>query len=305
MDVLTSPMWLRRWAVASLLANMGIVLTGALVRLTKSGLGCPSWPQCFPESYVPVPEAGWHGAIEFGNRLLTFVLAAVAVGMALAAWRARQDGRPRTRLRVLSIVVGLGIAGQAVVGGLSVLAGLNPWIVGLHMVLSIGLIVACTVLVHDAYGLAPTPVPRPLLWAVRGVFVLAMLMMYLGTVVTGAGPHSGDGAATRNGLELTEVARAHSVAMWSTIALTVLVWAWARDHVRVRRAAVGILAVAAVQGAIGYAQYLTHLPLGLVLAHMLGTTLFTVAVSHLLLGVTAADQVSNGSSAAAMKTTAR
>lgn len=305
MDVLTSPVWLRRWALASLIANMVIVLTGALVRLTKSGLGCPTWPQCFPESYVPVPEAGWHGAIEFGNRLLTFVLAAIAVGMALAAWRARNDGRPRRTLRVVSILVGLGIIAQAVVGGFSVLLDLNPWVVGVHMVVSVGLIVLCTVLVHEAYDLVPQPVPGRLVRLVRLVFGLALLMMYLGTVVTGAGPHSGDGGAQRNGFGLTEVARVHSLTMWAMIGLTVLLWYWSRQYARLHHATLGVLAVAAFQGVIGYAQYLTHLPLALVMAHMLGTTLFTVAVSHLLLSVTPAGQVSSGSSAAAMNTTAR
>lgn len=289
MDVVNSPRWLRRWAVASLVANMVIVLTGALVRLTASGLGCNTWPQCEPGSYVPHPEAGIHSYIEFGNRLLTFVLAGIAIGMALAAWRARRDGQPRRRLRVLSIAVGLGIVLQAVVGGISVWLQLNPWVVGLHMVLSVALIVICTVMVHDAYDLEPSPAPARISWLVGGVFGLSMLVIYLGTVVSGAGPHSGDGGAERNGLNLEGIARAHSLAMWATLALLAVLLVAARNQPRVRRAAVGVAAVSALQGVVGYVQYFTALPMLVVLGHVLGTVLFTVAVTHLLLGVRAED----------------
>ena len=138
MDILKGRRSLHRWAVANLVANMAIVWTGALVRLTKSGLGCPTWPQCDAGSYVPHPEAEWHAFIEFGNRLLTFVLIAIALGTAITVFR---TVRAR-RVRMLSILIGLGIGLQGVVGGLTVLSQLNPWVVGLHMVLSVGLIVA-------------------------------------------------------------------------------------------------------------------------------------------------------------------
>ncbi len=306
MDIVTSQRSLRRWAVASLAANMLIVVSGALVRLTKSGLGCPTWPECEPGSYVPRPELGIHGAIEFGNRLVTFVLIAVAIGMALAAWRARDaSGQPRRLLRTLSIVVGLGIVAQAIIGGLSVWSQLNPWVVGLHMVASVALIVLCTRMVHEAFDLQPVPVSDLLGWLVRAIFALSLMMMYLGTIVTGAGPHSGDGGAARNGFALSEVARMHSVAMWLTLGLTVVAAVMAGEGSRLRRAAYGVLGVSALQAAIGYAQYFNALPMGLVLAHLLGTTLFTVAVSHLFFSVTAGGQPSKGSSAAAMKTTAR
>ena len=159
MDVLNSPKALRRWAVANLVANMVIVWTGALVRLTASGLGCSTWPQCDPGSYVPHPEAPFHAFIEFGNRLLTFVLIIVALGTYLAARRAVRAGTQPRLVSRLAFVVGLGIIGQAVVGGISVLTQLNPWVVGLHMVLSIALIVLCTRLVHEVFGLVSTAVP--------------------------------------------------------------------------------------------------------------------------------------------------
>ncbi|MFZ1412695.1 MAG: COX15/CtaA family protein [Micropruina sp.] len=311
MDVLSSPRALRRWSAASLIANMLIVVTGALVRLTKSGLGCPTWPKCDETSFVPSPGAAWHSYVEFGNRLLTFVLVAIAVGTALSAWRTRRDGKPLRLLRWLSIAVGLGIVLQAVVGGISVLMQLDPWVVGLHLVLSVALIVVCTVMVHQAYELTPAPTPpliRRLVWATFG---MAMLMMYLGTIVTGAGPHSGDGGVQRNGFDVTEVARVHSIAMWTTLALVAGVTFLSRGLPRIRRAGFQVLAIAVLQGLIGYAQYLTGLPTALVLAHVIGTTLFTVAVAHLwLVGGFASrpvpdDQNISGSSAAAMNTMAK
>ena len=188
MDVLNSPKALRRWAVANLVANMVIVWTGALVRLTASGLGCSTWPQCDPGSYVPHPEAPFHAFIEFGNRLLTFVLIIVALGTYLAARRAVRAGTQPRLVSRLAFVVGLGIIGQAVVGGISVLTQLNPWVVGLHMVLSIALIVLCTRLVHEVFGLVSTAVPSVPWLLTQAVFYCSLAMMYLGTVTSGSGP---------------------------------------------------------------------------------------------------------------------
>jgi len=281
MDLLNSDQALRRWTVASLVANMVIIWTGALVRLTKSGLGCPTWPQCEAGTYVPTPEAGIHGAIEFGNRLLTFVLAAIAIGAALAAWRAYRSGRAPRRLCGRAIGGGLGIGAQAVIGGISVLMQLNPWVVGLHMVASVVLILLCLEMVHVAYRLEPTPAPARV-WALsRAVFWLGMVVVALGVVVTGAGPHSGDGGAQRNGFSTEWTAKIHAWSVWLLVALTIagLVLSW--TDARLRRLWVGLLAVELLQGLIGYVQDFTHLPVGMVLAHMVGTTLFVVAVGHL------------------------
>ena len=301
MDFLTGRQTLRRWAVANLVANMVIVWTGALVRLTKSGLGCSTWPQCDAGSYVPQPEAEWHAFIEFGNRTLTFVLIAIALGTAITAFRTVRE----RRIRVLTIVIGLGIGFQGVIGGLTVLTELNPWVVGLHMVLSVGLIVACVTVVHDAFELDPVPVPRRLWLPVQAVFWLSLVMMYLGTVVTGAGPHSGDGAAQRNGFDLSDVARVHSVTMWITLAVTVWLAYAARRVPRIQRAALLVIGTACLQAIIGYTQYFTHLPMGVVFAHMIGTTLYTVAISHLWRSAAPEAQKISGSTAAARKTTAR
>lgn len=305
MDFLISPRTLPRWAVANLVGNMAIVWTGALVRLTGSGLGCSTWPQCEAGSYTPHAEAPWHAYVEFGNRLLTFVLIAIALGTFLAAGRAVRAQQARPLVRTLAFAVGLGIIAQAVIGGISVLVQLNPWVVGLHMVVSVGLIVICTRIVHEVFALPARSLGRTPWLLTQGVFWGSMLMMYLGTVTSGAGPHSGDGAATRNGFAVTDVARLHSLTMWVTLALAVLLLIVGRSDARLRRSVLGVLAAAALQGAIGYAQYLTGLPLGLVLAHMVGTTLYTVAVAHLWFGVRGQVQNSSGSMAAAMNTTAR
>lgn len=304
MDLL-SPATLRRWAVANLVANMAIVWTGALVRLTGSGLGCSTWPQCEAGSYTPHPEAPWHAFVEFGNRLLTFVLIGISLATFLAARRALRAEAVRPLVPRLAFAVGLGIIAQAVIGGLSVLAQLNPWVVGLHMVVSVGLIVLCTKIVHEVFGLPARGLGRTPWLLTQGVFWGSMLMMYLGTITSGAGPHSGDGAATRNGLAVTDVARLHSLTMWVTLGLAGLLLIVGRSDRRLRGAVLGVLGAAALQAVIGYAQYLNGLPLGLVLAHMVGTTLYTVAVAHLWFGVGRSAQNSSGSIAAAMNTTAR
>ena len=305
MDFLIGPRTLPRWAVANLIGNMAIVWTGALVRLTGSGLGCSTWPQCEAGSYVPHPEAPWHAYVEFGNRLLTFVLIVIALGTFLAAGRAVRAGLATRLARRLAFAVGLGIIAQAVIGGLSVLAQLNPWVVGLHMVVSVGLIVLCTRIVHEVYRLPARPLGRTPWLLTQGVFWGSMLMMYLGTITSGAGPHSGDGAATRNGFAVTDVARLHSLTMWVTLGLAALLLIVGRGDRRLRGAVLGVLGMALLQAVIGYSQYLTGLPLGLVLAHLVGTTLYTVAVAHLWFGVRRDPQNSSGSIAAAMNTTAR
>lgn len=306
MDLLGTPVAFRRWAVASLVANMAIVVTGGLVRVTGSGLGCSTWPQCEPGSYVPHPEAGGHAFIEFGNRLLTFVLVIVAVGTLVSAWKARDaSGRPRRLLRRLAVAVIVGIVAQAVIGGISVLAQLNPWVVGAHLLPSIALIAACVVLVHEAYDVAPTGLSLRSRRLVQAVAGLGLVVMVLGAVVTGAGPNSGDGGAARNGLDLMLTARVHSLSVWLLVALTVLLAVITRGDGRARQAVLLLLGVEVLQGAIGYAQYFLALPPWLVTLHMLGTALFTAALASLWWLTRPEDQNSSGSRAAAMNTIAR
>lgn len=311
MDILSGPAALRRWTIASVVANMVLVVTGALVRLTKSGLGCPTWPQCDSRSYLPHPELGVHGAIEFGNRLLTFVLAAIAIGTLVAAYRARRVDKT---LRRLAVIAALGIPVQAVIGGLSVLSQLNPWVVAMHLVASVALIMLCVAMAHRASATAPSVVSVRTLALARVVFAVGLLVCALGAVVTGAGPNSGDGAAQRNGMSLEWTAKTHAVAVWVLVALTVWLVIRLRGSRPAYRAAHILLGIELLQGLVGYVQYFTHLPLGIVITHMLGTALFSAALMHLLLSVRGtaigagsvpAQPMNSASTAAATKTSAR
>lgn len=305
MDLVSTPAALRRWAVASLVGNMVIVVTGGLVRVTGSGLGCPTWPRCTADSYVPQAEANGHAYIEFGNRMITFVLVVLAVGTLVAAWKARDDeGRPRRLVRGLALAAALGIPAQAVIGGVSVLTGLNPWAVGIHLLPSVALIVLSVLLVHETWPVAPVgvrPVVRGLVWLVSG---LGLLVVLLGIVVTGAGPNSGDGGAARNGLDLTVAARVHSLSVWAVIAVTIALLVLTRGD-RAQRAVWLLFGVELGQGLVGYLQYFLALPPALVALHMLGTTLFTAALANLWWLTRTRDQKISGSTAAAMNTIAR
>lgn len=288
---------MRRWYVASLICNMGIILTGGIVRLTGSGLGCPTWPECFEGSFVPHAEAGVHGAIEFGNRLLTFVLAIAALGSFVATWLVRGRG---TKLWWLTLGIGLGIPGQAIIGGITVLTQLNTWVVALHLLLSVALIVLCVWAIMLARGGRPDPVTRGQRSMVVATFVSGMLVIWLGTVVTGAGPHAGDADVARNGLDIHTWARLHGISTWVFVALSVATVVRLRGHGRSRRAGLAVLATVVFQAVVGYTQYFLGLPEPLVALHLAGLTLVTAAVAWLLFASrTARDQSSSGSSAMA------
>jgi cytochrome c oxidase assembly protein subunit 15 len=269
-------------AVANLLANIGIVVTGAAVRLTGSGLGCPTWPRCTDASYVAHGELGMHGAIEFGNRLLTFVLAAVAVLCFLAAVGARH----RRAIR-LSLVIGLGIPLQAVIGGITVLTDLNPWVVALHFLLSMAIIMVCVALLDElrspSRGLAPA-LPRGLAWA---TLAAGWVVLYLGTVVTGAGPHAGDTDSPRNDLDPEAVSQVHAIAVYVLVALTVglLVVAVRGGHRWLAQVTGLVLLIEVLQGVIGWVQYSLDLPVGLVALHMLGAGLLAAGLARIALAV--------------------
>ncbi|MDY7089835.1 MAG: COX15/CtaA family protein [Actinomycetota bacterium] len=267
---------LRPLALASLVANIALIVTGAAVRLTGSGLGCPTWPRCTDESYTTTAEMGVHGVIEFGNRLLTFALAIIAVACVAAALLER----PRRRSRVLlSVAVLLYIPLQAVIGGITVLTNLNPWVVGLHFLVSI-------VIIAFAYALwrrsaegdgPPVPlVPRPVNHLTWVLTAASAAVIALGVVVTGSGPHAGDLDAKRNGLDPATASQAHADAVFLLIGLTVaLIFALRAVQApsTTVRAAIVLLVVELAQGLIGFVQYFTHLPVVLVGAHMLGSAL--------------------------------
>lgn len=274
--------WLWPLAVANLLANIGIVVTGAAVRLTGSGLGCPTWPRCSDESYVAHGELGIHGVIEFGNRTLTFVLAAVAVLCFLAALGARH--RRATRL---SLVIGLGIPLQAVIGGITVLTDLNPWIVAGHFLLSMAIIMVCVALLDELRspdrGAAP-PLPRALAWT---TLAAGWVVLYLGTVVTGAGPHAGDTDSPRNGLDPSTISHVHAIAVYVLVALTValLVIALRGGHRWLATVTGLVLVIELLQGLLGWVQYWLDLPVGLVALHMLGAALLAAGLARIALAV--------------------
>ena len=278
--LVTSPRAVRRWAVASLVANIGIVITGALVRLTASGMGCPTWPRCTEDSYVTHPSLGVHGAIEFGNRLLVFVLVVIAVLTWASAMLHRDGGRKRRDLRWIAAGLALGIPAQAVIGGISVRTHLNPFVVALHLLVSMVLIGLSTWMVRRSRGLQQQPAGQIGVLATRATLVLMSLAVWLGTVVTGSGPHAGDLDAVRTGYDGAAVSHLHALAVYATVA-AVLVAVWALRS----RAALLVLAVVVVQAAIGITQYNLGLPIGLVLLHLLGASLAVATATNLFLTV--------------------
>ncbi|MDO3396187.1 COX15/CtaA family protein [Nocardioides sp. SOB44] len=272
-----------RWAGwASVVANIGIVVTGGAVRLTGSGLGCPTWPRCTDESFTPHGELEFHSAIEFGNRLLTFVLVAVAVLLFVAALRTR-----RRELVRLSVLLGLGIPMQAVIGGITVLTDLNSWIVSLHLLLSLGL-VALSVRFLQVLDRPVPPARGPAVALAWGVVATAWVVFYLGTIVTGAGPHAGDAATERNGLDPAQWSQLHADAVFLLLGLTVglvvtlLVQRAPRPAVQ---AALVLLGLELAQGTIGFVQYFTDLPVLLVGLHLLGAAVLSASVTWTLLRV--------------------
>ena len=280
-----SPTTISRVAFANVVANGGIVLTGGVVRLTGSGLGCPTWPRCTDDSFVTTPEMGIHGVVEFGNRLLTFVLTVLAVALVVVVFRsARRDLRP------LAVAAFLGIPAQGVVGGITVLTGLNPWTVAAHFLISMGLVALTTVLWLRSRepGVGQPVVGRPFRLLVGAVAAVTALVLAMGTVVTGSGPHSGDAEAGRTGLDAELVSHLHADAVFLLIGLTValLVALHTTDSPgRVRRAARDLFVVQLAQGVIGYVQYFTGLPIVLVLLHMLGAVLITAYTARLVWSV--------------------
>jgi len=276
---------LRPLALASLIANAALVVTGAAVRLTGSGLGCPTWPRCTDGSYTTTAAMGVHGVIEFGNRLLGIALGVIA----LACFVVALLERPRRRqLILLSLAVGLGIPGQGVVGGITVLTDLNPWVVGLHFLLSMALVAGAYALwrrTAEGDGARRPLVPGPLRTLARLTALVAAAVVVLGVVVTGSGPHAGDENAKRNGLDPERIAQAHADAVFLLIGLSVALWfalrALGAPGTTVRAAAVLVL-VELGQGLIGFVQYSTHLPVVLVGTHMLGATLVWIATLAVL-----------------------
>lgn len=269
--------WMKQLAWASLASQILIVVTGAAVRLTGSGLGCPTWPKCTDESLITVPEMGIHGIIEFANRLLTFVLAAIAIATFIAAFRFRKQNSKK--LITPSVLLGLGIVAQALIGGVTVLTGLNSWVVGLHFVVSGVLIAIATVLVYRVYSPTPTAISYGAHLATWPVTLLGVLAIAFGIVVTGAGPHAGDSETPRNGLDLEIWQHIHSYpAYLLALALAVALIsqlraeAGAKKSLATKLIAATLLATAA-QAILGVIQARLGVPPLLVGLHMLGASI--------------------------------
>jgi heme a synthase len=275
--------WLRGLALAYVIANVVIVVTGGAVRLTDSGLGCPTWPKCTDASLTPTKQYAIHGLIEFSNRQLTFVLAVIAVATWLVAMALRRE-------RALATLAALGIPAQAVLGGFTVLTHLNPWLVALHFLLSMAILAAAYLLWWQLRGLpSVATAPDGVVWLTRATVAVTAAALALGTVVTGSGPHAGDADASgkvhRTGLQVSSMAQLHADSVMVLIGLTVGLVALSyamRAGAAMRRAAVVLLGVELAQGVIGYTQYFLHVPPVLVALHMLGACLVWLAALRVL-----------------------
>lgn len=278
--------------VANLVGQIAIVGTGGAVRLTGSGLGCSTWPQCEPGSFVPqFHEAMTHHAfVEFGNRLMTFVLGFVAVAVAYVVWRDRTRERS---FRLLGWAPLGGVAAQAVLGGVLVLLELPPVLVSLHFLISMALVALSLVLVHrEREGDGP---PVPLLDGTTRALthvlgVLLVVVLVLGALTTGAGPHSGDEeVGYRLAVDPLLMTRVHAASVWVfTAVLLVVAWrtraaAGRPDAARAHRAALVLLVITVLQGAIGYVQTATGLPVALVNLHLVGAALLTAGTTRVWL----------------------
>jgi cytochrome c oxidase assembly protein subunit 15 len=276
--------WLRRLGWATLVANMGIVLTGGAVRLTGSGLGCPTWPRCHGSSFTPHGALDAHSAIEFGNRTLTFLLTAIAIATFVSAWQSR-----RSELRRLALLLALSVPVQAVLGGITVLTDLNPWVVAFHLLFSMAIISLAVLYLwridHPVSTPAESPWLNTLAWA---TYAAGWLVLALGTVVTGSGPHAGDASAPRNGLDPLQLSQAHADAVFLFVGLSLGLLLALRGFgapAPVVRAAIVLVVVELSQGLIGFVQYFTDLPIVLVEFHLLGATLVAATLTWVLLHV--------------------
>ena len=268
-----------------LFLQSALVITGGAVRVTGSGLGCPTWPECTPGSYTPVPgqaEGQLHAWIEFGNRLLTFALFFAAVATLIAIFRAG-----RSDLRFLGATQILGILGQGVLGGITVLTKLNPLAVASHLLLSILLIAAATSLHsrrHHPYVRTSSSDMQISRVSAAHTF-LAFLAISIGTLVTGSGPHAGDVDAPRLNFAITTITRIHSVSVWLLMIVSVYFLFRKKLNFETKRWLQLFMVLAIGQGALGYIQYFLGVPEGLVALHLLGSVLVWIAAWRVRLSV--------------------
>ncbi|MBT2515918.1 heme A synthase [Streptomyces sp. ISL-90] len=275
---------IRLVAWLSFVAETMIIATGGAVRLTGSGLGCPTWPTCTPDSLIPTAELSYHSLIEFGNRMMTGVVGIIALVLFVLVWRIRAQRRD---LFTLAFIVGAGVVAQAIVGGITVWTGLNPFIVGFHYVSSLVLVCVSAAFIAR---MNQSPAPREravpdwyaaLTHATSGVLAVSIVF---GVLTTGSGPHSGDADAGRTGFDSGLLEHVHAWPGYALLALTlVLVAAAFRLRLPTLRWALALLAVELVQVAVGLIQARTGLPPLLVGIHMVLAALTAAAMTVVVL----------------------
>ncbi|WP_190132470.1 COX15/CtaA family protein [Streptomyces mashuensis] len=275
--------FVRRAALGAVVMAVIIVVTGGAVRLTQSGLGCPTWPTCTEDSLTPTPAMGINGIIEFTNRMLTYVLCAV-VGVAIVAARARAPHRrPLTRLGWAQFWV---IASNGVIGGITVLTGLNPYVVASHFLAATTLLTIAVVMWHRTGEGDETPrdlVARPVRQLSWVLVAATALLIVAGTVVTGSGKHAGDASKHihRIPLDWHQITQLHVDFVFVVLGLTIALWFVLRavqaPATAVRRVA-ELLVVLLLQGVVGYVQYFNDSPEIVVGAHLFGSCLVWIAV---------------------------
>jgi cytochrome c oxidase assembly protein subunit 15 len=271
-----------------------IVVTGGAVRLTGSGLGCPTWPQCGDGSFVTRPEFAHHGLIEFGNRVVTLIVGLLVLALPLIALfldkvSTQRGLRRRRDLVVLSFGLWVGYLGQAVLGGLTVLFHLNPALVAGHFLLSMALLLDAVVLdIRARRDPSPHRSPRREMRLLASALTLtAACVLVIGTIVTGSGPHSGDSqAARRFGFEVRSVAQLHAdsaMLLTGLVIAAVLAVRLSNATTAARRSADWLALLVVAQVALGFTQYFLGIPAALVGLHVLGATLVWIFALRLQL----------------------
>ena len=284
MKTMTSSSFARRVSLANLIAQSLIILTGAIVRLTGSGLGCPTWPNCAPGSLIPVAEQveGFHKYIEFGNRLLTFAVLAISIALFVVALMHK-----KRQIILWASLPLIGTLLQAVLGGITVLTGLNPFTVMAHFLLSI-ILVAISVKIF-AYFSEKTyqyKLPKIVDIYLQILTLIGFIVIVLGTITTGSGPHSGDEIAARFNLDVREVAWLHADSVLLFVGLVIglqVITRLDKDLFYLQRNAKILLAICVIQGFIGYVQWFSSVPWILVSVHVAGAVITWITLVNLSL----------------------
>ena len=274
----------RRISLANLIAQSGIIVTGAIVRLTGSGLGCPTWPDCTPGSLIPVAGQveGFHKYIEFGNRTLTFLV--LAISIALFVFSLINEKR---NIILWSFLPLIGTLLQAVLGGITVLTGLNPFTVMAHFLLSI-ILVGISVKIYNYFNdqRISKSLPKIVDNYVKIVTLVGFAVITLGTVTTGSGPHSGDEIAARFNLDLRVIAWLHADTVLLFVGLIIgllVITKLNSESNHLYKTTRTLFIICLLQGFIGYVQWFNDLPWLLVSLHVIGAVITWIAIANLAL----------------------